>query len=520
MSDKAPSLDNHSTTSLMVLMFSDIVDSVALKTKLGGPAYRRLVDRHDRIYRDVVDSTRGAACLKDTGDGFLSRFVTASDAVTAALRFEHALSTGDWDPQPLKVRIGIHVGEVEELANDISGIPKIVGLAADIAARVMSLAQGGQILLTRTAFDSARQYVREHPPVEDGQTAPQIQWCGHGAYLFAGSDESIEIFEVGAVGIAPLSAPPDTVKGHRARGNTPSFESAGKASGSGGSRNAVLALILALLIGVGGMGYWWKYVRQEPTEPGKKLVTDKTTSGKKTKTTGGTDGNSAKQTPDKAKQPVNPIDVPPNTSTSNPPDKINGSQNPIPGKTVPTGIDLLDAINPNAPFTLKLQTGEVKTRYRDGEFITFEIQADRDCYITMLTVDSRGDLTLLMPNKWQQQTFVKSGQTLRVPAKESGFRFPIKPPHGITLVKAIGTLQPLKINKVDKVRLVKESFVFLGNTQESIDPLTPQDIGKMLDSNEWASVQLTIITTPDPKPEDSPAEKSKDESPAEPAKQD
>ena len=194
---------------LMVLLFTDIVRSVDLKTRLGDAEGARLIGRHDELFREVMGAAESAEILKDTGDGFLARFTTTREAVMVALRFQHAIWSEPWGADPIQVRIGIHLGEVSELELETTGLPKVSGLAVDIAARVMGLGLPGQILMTRAAFDNARQYVRH-----EGDGRP-FEWMAHGRYLFQGADDAMEIFEVGAVGIAPLSVPPDGQKARR-----------------------------------------------------------------------------------------------------------------------------------------------------------------------------------------------------------------------------------------------------------------------------------------------------------------
>jgi serine/threonine protein kinase/class 3 adenylate cyclase len=207
----------------MVLMFTDIVGSVDLKRRLGDGAAADLIRRHDRLFRHTVKAFSFAEILKDLGDGFLARFASASDAVHAALAFQHALLADEqWQGERIKVRIGLHLGEVSELSKgdtEGGGPAKISGLAVDIAARVMSLALPGQILMTRAAFDNARQYVREQGGANtDGSGGADgvYKWMAHGRYLFHGADEPLEVFEVGASGLAPLRVPPDTEKARRA----------------------------------------------------------------------------------------------------------------------------------------------------------------------------------------------------------------------------------------------------------------------------------------------------------------
>jgi class 3 adenylate cyclase len=149
-----------SPSRLTVLMFTDVADSTAMKSRLGATEFARLLAAHDERFRSIVSQIQGAAVLKDLGDGFMATFETASTAVQAALQFQHALMTGfgaDGDSGKLRARIGLHLGEVTDVGTDIHGQPKIIGLAADLAARVAALALPGQILLTRSAFDDSRQ---------------------------------------------------------------------------------------------------------------------------------------------------------------------------------------------------------------------------------------------------------------------------------------------------------------------------------------------------------------------------
>jgi serine/threonine-protein kinase len=76
----------------------------------------------------------------------------------------------------------------------------------------MGLAQGGQILLTRNAFDDARQFIAAHP----SDAGLPLKWVAHGPYLFKGSDEPLDIFEVGVEGRSSFSPPSDCEKARRA----------------------------------------------------------------------------------------------------------------------------------------------------------------------------------------------------------------------------------------------------------------------------------------------------------------
>ncbi len=223
-SDVAAPSTTPTASRLAVLLFTDLVDSTAFKTRFGTVAFARLLGRHDAIFKQLIAPVPMAEILQDTGDGYFASFATTADALQFALRFQRALQEERWDPADaaLRARIGIHMGEIAQLPpSEAGGKTKVVGMAADVAARVMSLGVGGQILLTRVAFDEARQFVREHPVVASAGDAsasislPPLKWMAHGEYLFKGASDPIEVFEVGGEGIAPLRPPPDSDKARR-----------------------------------------------------------------------------------------------------------------------------------------------------------------------------------------------------------------------------------------------------------------------------------------------------------------
>jgi class 3 adenylate cyclase/formylglycine-generating enzyme required for sulfatase activity/predicted esterase len=205
----------HPTTSILkAFLFTDLVGSTDLKRRLGDAACAEVISRHDGLFHRTL-SQFGGGGDKDMGDGFLAVFDVPSDAVRCALAFQRGLAELE-APEPLKVRIGIHTGETvlvaaEETPGDSGGAEgKLIGLAVDTAARVMSLALGGQILLTRGAFDSARQLL---PNAPDGSA---LRWLAHGPFYFKGLDDTVDVFEVGIEGFSPLAAPPDSEKARRA----------------------------------------------------------------------------------------------------------------------------------------------------------------------------------------------------------------------------------------------------------------------------------------------------------------
>src|SRR5687767_3222582 len=131
-STTTPATAPGATSRLAVLLFTDIVGSTELKSRLGAAAYSQLLTRHDALFQRALAGAGSAQVINDTGDGYLVSFTTASDAVRFALRMQKAVHDETWGAQPLRVSIGVHLGEITQV-DDASGRPRVIGLAIDIA---------------------------------------------------------------------------------------------------------------------------------------------------------------------------------------------------------------------------------------------------------------------------------------------------------------------------------------------------------------------------------------------------
>ena len=213
MSDQTPH-------RIAVLLFTDLVDSVGLQGRLGTNQYAEILRRHDELFRNLVANTKGRI-LKHTGDGFLADFSVASEAVSVALAFQLMLHRENWGIDGVAVRIGLHQGEVIAVDDSESTLslasPLAVGMAVNIAARVMDMGTGGQILMSRAVYENARHYVRQHPAIPGlgSNELPELEWRNHGEYLLQGAAEPIGIFQVGADGVAPMESPGESKKARR-----------------------------------------------------------------------------------------------------------------------------------------------------------------------------------------------------------------------------------------------------------------------------------------------------------------
>jgi adenylate cyclase len=130
------------------ILFSDIEDSTALNEALGDKAWVRVLGAHDRVVRERVAAHDGNI-VKSQGDGFMVTFASVEEAVRCAVEIERGFENGGrrLRKTPIRVRIGIHVGQVVAKDGDLFG--RNVAYAARVAAE----ADGGEILVSEDVRD-------------------------------------------------------------------------------------------------------------------------------------------------------------------------------------------------------------------------------------------------------------------------------------------------------------------------------------------------------------------------------
>jgi class 3 adenylate cyclase/predicted esterase len=126
---------------LATVLFTDIVDSTRTAAEAGDHIWRRLLDSHDQLAKQMVEKHRGSL-IKSTGDGVLATFDGPGRAVRCALAFGVAAKQIG-----LPLRAGLHTGEIEIRGRDIGGI------AVHAAARVMAQSQPDEVLVSRVVTD-------------------------------------------------------------------------------------------------------------------------------------------------------------------------------------------------------------------------------------------------------------------------------------------------------------------------------------------------------------------------------
>ncbi len=125
------------------VMFTDLVDSTALLSRLGEERGEEVRREHFGLLRGVVERSGGRE-VKNLGDGLMVAFSSTTDAVSAAVRMQQVFDRRNRraSADALLVRIGISCGDADVEEGDYFGLPVVE------AARLCGAADGGEVVVT------------------------------------------------------------------------------------------------------------------------------------------------------------------------------------------------------------------------------------------------------------------------------------------------------------------------------------------------------------------------------------
>ncbi len=140
-------------TGTITLLFTDIEGSTLLLQHVG-EQYSHVLAQCRQLLHAACQQFHGHE-VDTQGDAFFFTFARATDAVSAAVAAQRTLASHTWpEGAAMRVRMGLHTGEPERTADGY------VGLDVHLAARIMSVGHGGQVLLSPTT----RHLVEHHLP--------------------------------------------------------------------------------------------------------------------------------------------------------------------------------------------------------------------------------------------------------------------------------------------------------------------------------------------------------------------
>ena len=140
---------------LAAVMFTDTVGYTA-STQANEGSTLDLLRQQTELLRPLVADHQGRD-IKSTGDGFLVEFESALKAVQCAVNIQRRIyeRNSDGSDKPIRIRIGVHLGDVVQNGADI------LGDAVNIAARIEPLADPGGVCVSSAVYDQVRSKVAE-----------------------------------------------------------------------------------------------------------------------------------------------------------------------------------------------------------------------------------------------------------------------------------------------------------------------------------------------------------------------
>lgn len=137
------------------IFFSDLKQSTRLYQRMGDARAYELVRAHFDIVFDAVERYGGSA-VKTIGDGVMGTFFDSTSALQGVAESVLGLEAlnkdaGLAEDDRLRLKVGLHTGAC--IVVTLNGRLDYFGSTVNIAARLSDMAQGGEMILSKTVLD-------------------------------------------------------------------------------------------------------------------------------------------------------------------------------------------------------------------------------------------------------------------------------------------------------------------------------------------------------------------------------
>ncbi|MFB9990802.1 DUF4384 domain-containing protein [Deinococcus oregonensis] len=158
-------------------------------------------------------------------------------------------------------------------------------------------------------------------------------------------------------------------------------------------------------------------------------------------------------------------------------------------------------------WTAKDTTGTKTPTYIAGDRIVLNVKTTQDAYVYLFNVDQRGNINLILPNKFASgANFIKANTTKSFPGKEDKFTFDIAGPAGLNKVLAVASTDELNLDDIAQFKEDQQTgfaTVTIKGGQNGLAQAL-SIIVKPLESKAWVTdvaqyqISATVATPPVP----------------------
>jgi class 3 adenylate cyclase/TolB-like protein/Tfp pilus assembly protein PilF len=189
-----PSQEN-STRKLAAIMFTDI-KAFSWKMATNEIAAMQILMTHDRMMKESIEKA-GGRVIKSIGDSFMVDFPSAVNGVQCAIELQERFwehNKGKTEFEKIEVRMGLHLGDVIDVGNDMYGD------GVNIASRVEAATEPNRICITQDIYSQIKKKMQN------------LKVFAIGPMRFKNIDDPVDVFEILMEKIPELSTPSATAK--------------------------------------------------------------------------------------------------------------------------------------------------------------------------------------------------------------------------------------------------------------------------------------------------------------------
>ena len=143
--------------------------------------------------------------------------------------------------------------------------------------------------------------------------------------------------------------------------------------------------------------------------------------------------------------------------------------------------------NERPGFAVRVDVDRSDRIYAKDDLLTATVESSEDGYLYLFYRDAPGNVSVLFPNRFQKDNFVRKNETVTVPARGSNFQIRMDAPFGNEMLKAVVSKKPLTYI---------DNTAFTGSNMTPVGEGTAKSFSKSFEKEtpDWAEHQVHIQT--------------------------